>query len=121
MRSSTGCDLVMVGRACLGNPWIFRDIAAYLATGCPADPVTEVERLDAARRYLLAMVIHYGEIPGVDRSKKQLGWYTRGLPFSGNFRDRVFKMHRYDYMENALTAYRALILERENHNHKVVA
>jgi tRNA-dihydrouridine synthase B len=74
----TGADAVMVGRAAQGRPWIFREIAHYLATGeiLPAPPLAEVR--DILLGHLRALHGFYGEEAGVRIARKHLGWYARG-------------------------------------------
>jgi tRNA-dihydrouridine synthase B len=85
----TGVDAVMVGRAAQGRPWIFREIAHYLATGelLPEPPVAEV------RDILLAHLDHlhafYGEQAGVRIARKHLGWYAKDRPENAAFRSVV--------------------------------
>jgi tRNA-dihydrouridine synthase B len=89
----TGADAIMIGRAAQGRPWIFREIAHFLATGepLPAPDLAEVrgwllEHLDD--HYSL-----YGENTGVRSARKHLGWYAQSLPLSreqvSDFRSRV--------------------------------
>nr|WP_297351748.1 tRNA dihydrouridine synthase DusB [uncultured Caldimonas sp.] len=85
----TGADALMVGRAAQGRPWIFREIAHYLATG---------EHLDAPLvhdvRQWLVEHLHdhyalYGEYTGVRTARKHIGWYVRGLPGGEAFRQAM--------------------------------
>jgi tRNA-dihydrouridine synthase B len=82
----TGADAVMVGRAAQGRPWIFREIAHYLATGerLPEPGVAEV------RAVLLGHLEHlhefYGEVAGVRIARKHLGWYAKDRPENAAFR-----------------------------------
>jgi tRNA-dihydrouridine synthase B len=83
---STGCDAIMIGRAAMGRPWIFRDIAHLLEHGRPAAaPATcdvrqwLVEHLD--EHYAL-----YGEFTGVRSARKHIGWAVRSLPGGEAFR-----------------------------------
>jgi tRNA-dihydrouridine synthase B len=73
----TGCDAVMIGRAAQGRPWIFREIAHYLATGTmlPAPSLAEVR--DHLLGHLTALHAFYGEHMGVRISRKHLGWYSQ--------------------------------------------
>ena len=70
----------MIGRAALGNPWIFREIVHFLATGrtLPPPDVAEVRRVLLA--HLDALYAFYGERRGVSIARKHIGWYTKGLP-----------------------------------------
>ena len=85
----TGCDAVMIGRAAQGRPWIFRDIAHYLATGTvlPAPSLAEV--CDHLLGHLAALHTFYGEYMGVRIARKHLGWYSRAHPGHLAFRNRV--------------------------------
>jgi tRNA-dihydrouridine synthase B len=82
----TGCDAVMVGRAAQGRPWIFREIAHYLATG----ELLPEPRLQDIRDVLLGHLEHlhafYGEPAGVRIARKHLGWYAKDRPDNAGFR-----------------------------------
>ena len=82
----TGCDAVMVGRAAQGRPWIFREIAHYLATGelLPEPSLTEVR--DVLLGHLEHLHAFYGEPAGVRIARKHLGWYARDRPENDAFR-----------------------------------
>lgn len=83
---ATGADAVMIGRAAQGRPWIFREIAHFLATGTHL-PAPEVEEI---RRVLLGHLadLHgfYGPETGVKVARKHISWYTKGLVGSAAFR-----------------------------------
>ena len=88
----TGADAIMIGRAAMGRPWLFREIAHYLATGehLPAPEVTEIhqvmlEHLDDLYRF-------YGEVTGVRMARKHIAWYTRGLADSASFRHAMNRL-----------------------------
>jgi len=78
--AATGCDALMIGRAAQGRPWLFREIAHFLATGThlPAPTAPELARLLHA--HLLDHYQLYGEHSGVRSARKHLGWYARSLP-----------------------------------------
>ena len=82
----TGCDAVMVGRAAQGRPWIFRDIAHYLAHGelLPEPGAAEVR--DLLLGHLDALHAFYGEESGVRIARKHLGWYAKDRPENHAFR-----------------------------------
>ncbi len=82
----TGADAIMIGRAAQGRPWIFREVAHFLATGTHLAPplVAEVRRLlldHLQDHYLL-----YGEFTGVRSARKHIGWYVKSLPGGAQFR-----------------------------------
>jgi len=85
----TGVDAVMVGRAAQGRPWIFREIAHFLATGThlPSPTLTEVR--DILLGHLDALHAFYGETSGVRIARKHLGWYAKDRPENAAFRSVV--------------------------------
>ena len=87
--AATGCDAVMVGRAAQGRPWIFREIAHYLATGETLAPPTLVEVRDVLLGHLEALHVFYGEPSGVRIARKHLGWYAKDRPENHAFRHVV--------------------------------
>ena len=86
---ATGADALMVGRAAQGRPWIFREIAHYLATGEHLAPplVVEVRRL--LLDHLEDHYALYGEYTGVRSARKHIAWYVRALPGGEAFRARM--------------------------------
>ena len=85
----TGADAIMVGRAAQGRPWIFREIAHFLATGTHLAPplVDEVRRL--LLDHLQDHYTLYGEFTGVRSARKHIGWYLNALPGGAAFRARM--------------------------------
>ncbi|MGZ5235219.1 MAG: tRNA dihydrouridine synthase DusB [Caldimonas sp.] len=84
--AATGADAIMIGRAAQGRPWIFAEIAHFLATGEEAPP----PRVADVRRWLVEHLDdHYrlhGEFAGVRSARKHIGWTLRGLPGGDAFR-----------------------------------
>jgi len=97
---STGCDAVMIGRAAQGRPWLFREIAHFLATGAtlPAPSAAELQSL--MLEHLQEHYELYGEYTGVRSARKHLGWYARSLPVdpaaAERFRRRINAIDRCD-------------------------
>ena len=83
---ATGADGLLVGRAAQGRPWIFREMAHYLATGTllPAPALGEVR--DILLGHLQALHAFYGEHQGVRIARKHLGWYAKDRPENVAFR-----------------------------------
>jgi nifR3 family TIM-barrel protein len=82
-------DGLMIGRAAIGNPWIFRDIKHYLKTGNILLPPSMKERADICRRHLLASVEWKGERRAVIEMRKHYSGYFRGIPDFKAFRIRL--------------------------------
>ncbi len=87
--AATGADALMIGRAAQGRPWIFREIAHYLATGEHMAPplVAELRRL--LLEHLQDHYSLYGETTGVRSARKHIAWYLRGLPEGEPFRQHI--------------------------------
>ena len=86
---ATGADAIMIGRAAQGRPWIFREVAHYLATGTHLAPplVVEVKRL--LLEHLQDHYQLYGEYTGVRSARKHIGWYVKALPGGAAFRSAM--------------------------------
>ena len=87
--AKTGCDAVMVGRAAQGRPWIFREIAHFLATGERLAPPSLAEVRDVLLGHLEALHAFYGEVSGVRIARKHLGWYAKDRSENHAFRHVV--------------------------------
>ena len=86
---ATGADAVMIGRAAQGRPWIFREIAHFLATGETLEAPTPGAVRDILIGHLEDLYAFYGELPGVRIARKHLGWYARDRPENAAFRHVV--------------------------------
>ena len=82
----TGADAVMIGRAAQGRPWIFREIAHFLATGSHLPPPRVAEARALIVAHLADHYEFYGEEAGVRIARKHLGWYTEALEGGAQFR-----------------------------------
>ncbi|MBK8182049.1 MAG: tRNA dihydrouridine synthase DusB [Candidatus Competibacteraceae bacterium] len=85
----TGADAIMIGRGARGWPWIFREIAYYLATGHRLAPPTVAEISHWVITHLDALHTFYGERAGVRIARKHLGWYSRAWAEGDAFRARI--------------------------------
>jgi tRNA-dihydrouridine synthase B len=100
----------MIGRGAQGNPWIFREIAHFLATGRPARPPTAAEVHQVMQQHLRALHHFYGERQGVRVARKHIGWYLNGRPGGKALRRRLMGVER---PEEQLGLLRAHFLDRE--------
>jgi tRNA-dihydrouridine synthase B len=87
--AQTGADGLMIGRAAQGRPWIFREIAHYLATGRVLAPPAVDEICAVILEHLDDHYAFYGDEPGVRIARKHLHWYTARLPGAEAFRQQV--------------------------------
>ena len=86
----TGPDAVMIGRAGQGRPWIFREIAHYLATGKMLAPPTLGELREIVLNHLDELYQFYGEYSGCRIARKHIAWYTGGLTNANAFREAMY-------------------------------
>jgi len=86
---ATGADAVMIGRAAQGRPWIFREVAHFLAHGTLLPEPSPREVRDILIGHLEALYAFYGEVPGVRIARKHLGWYAKDRPENAAFRHVV--------------------------------
>ena len=108
----TGADALMIGRAAMGRPWIFREIAHELATGMPlAAPATA----DVKRWLVEHLQQHhglYGEFTGVRSARKHIGWAVRGLPRGEAFSQQMNTIDDARRQADAVAAYFDDLAER---------
>jgi tRNA-dihydrouridine synthase B len=111
----TGADGVMIGRAAQGRPWLFREIAHYLATGrhCPPAKVTEIHAILAD--HLEALYVFYGHETGVRVARKHIAWYTKGLCGSAAFRRTMNTLPDVATQRQAVDAFFRQLAERSEH------
>jgi tRNA-dihydrouridine synthase B len=99
----TGADAIMVGRAAQGRPWLFREIAHFLATG----ETLCAPRVLQAKQWLLEHLDDhyglYGEYAGVRTARKHIGWAVRGLPGGEAFRAEMNLLETCDAQVRAMT------------------
>jgi len=88
MLDTTGCDGVMIGRGALGNPWLFRDTAYFLATGREAEPLSQADRTRLVLDHFDHLRRMRDERIALATIKRRISWYSAGLqPWPGLKRD----------------------------------
>ena len=114
MFDETGVDGVMIGRATLGNPWVFKEIidglTQYDAVGtdaaCPATYTpTNEERLQTILQHLAFAIQEKGEYVGIREMRKHISGYTKKLPNSSEFRSKVNTIEDKDELIHFITEY----------------
>ncbi len=87
--AESGADGVMIGRGAYGRPWLIRQVSHYLKTGeRMADPPLS-QQLSIIYEHMAAMLEHYGIATGIKIARKHIGWYSKGLDGSAEFRAGV--------------------------------
>ncbi len=85
----SGADGVMIGRGAYGRPWLLGQVMRYLTTGERREEPSIDEQYAVIVEHYEMMLTHYGKETGVNMARKHLGWYTKGLPGSAEFRNVV--------------------------------
>ena len=100
----TGCDGIMIGRACQGNPWIFREVKNFLESGQICPRPTNREIVDTILRHARLQLQYKGEYIGIREMRKHVSWYSAGVPNSARFRAEINAMESMEELMNAVSA-----------------
>jgi len=118
MLEQTNCDLVMVGRGALGNPWIFAQINAYLTESCCILPPPGLsERLAVMLRHMQGLCDHKGEYRAMREARKHVAWYLKGMRNAAKFRQRAASL---EHFSELLELARDLLLENPGRETPVI-
>ncbi len=102
MIDETGCDGIAIGRAARGNPWIFREVRAYLKRGELLPRPTKEEVREMMLRHARMEVRYKGEYTGIREMRTHCSWYTAGWPNSAKLRERINHVTTYEELEALL-------------------
>lgn len=101
----TGCDGVMIGQGCLGKPWIFKQVTAFLDQGSHIPEPTIAEKFAIMVKHLEWQVEYSGEERGIREMRKHLAWYIKGLPGSARMKDLINQLTTLMAVKEALSEY----------------
>jgi nifR3 family TIM-barrel protein len=102
MVATTGCDGVVVGRGCLGRPWLFGDLEAAFA-GQPLPTPPDLGRVMATmRRHAELLCAHMGDYKGIRDMRKHIAWYLKGFPVGPEVRRRLGMVESLDELAELL-------------------
>lgn len=102
-----GVDGIMIGRASIGNPWIFREVKQFLNDGTIADPPTLEERIDAVLEHLHRSIIWKGQKIAINEMRRHYTNYFRGYPEVKQFRTLLVNASSYGEVEDITATMRA--------------
>lgn len=105
MFEQTGVDGVMVGRACLGNPWIFKQITNYLKTGEKLLEVSNEEKYNVILEHFNLLLEEKGEYTATREIRKHIAWYVKGLPNATAIREKINTVETAEYFFEILNKY----------------
>ena len=96
MFEKTNCDLVMIGRGALGNPWIFAEINRLIGFDKPSLPVGMAEKLSVMLRHVQTICRYKGEDVGMKEARKHAAWYLRGVHGAAALRKQAGTLRTFD-------------------------
>lgn len=99
MLDMTGCDFLMVGRAALGNPWIFQCINAYLNKEVDFTEPTLEEKMDVMLRHIGTLCEYKGVRIGMREARKHAAWYIKGIRGAAAFRQEIGQLSTMDELK----------------------
>jgi nifR3 family TIM-barrel protein len=102
MMRQTGCDGVVVGRGCLGRPWLFRDLADVFAGREPQDPPAFGGVADEMLEHARLLVEWCGEAPAMRAFRKHSSWYTKAFPGGAPLRQELMRVENLEALKAAL-------------------
>ena len=105
MFSKTGVDGIMIGRASLGNPWIFKEIIEYLETGKKIDKISLQEKLNIILRHIEMEVKLKGEIVAVKEMRKHIIWYIKGMENNAKIKEKISTIKTKKELQDCITEY----------------
>lgn len=113
MIDETGCDAIMIGRASLGNPWIFKQINEYLENGNIINGPSSLEKIDMCIKHLNYLKEIKIDKVAVLEIRNHIAWYLKGIKGSNEIKNKVYSTKDINEILNILKEYRNLI-EEEN-------
>jgi nifR3 family TIM-barrel protein len=114
MVEQTGCDGVVIGRGCLGRPWLF----AHLDAAFAREPLPEIPRTSQVAllmaEHAKELVAWFGEYKGVREFRKHTAWYLKGYPIGGEIRRQLGQIDSLDQLDILLAQIPDVSLPQEN-------
>ena len=103
MMEYTGCAAVMIGRGCMGNPWLIKEAICALEGRELAPPSLE-DRISLALYHIRLIIKYKGEYVGIREARKHALWYIKGVRKSAKVKSLITNATSYAQMENLLTS-----------------
>ena len=102
----------MVGRGTYGKPWFLRQVIEFLKTGRRLPDPPLAEQYAVLRRHYMDMLEHYGRVSGMRMARKHVGWYTKGLPKSAEFRAAINRISDPDEVLSSIDNFYKALCDR---------
>ena len=117
----SGADGVMIGRGSYGRPWLLAQVMEGLRTGRRVSDPSLAEQYATVAEHYAAMLEHYGAHTGVAMARKHVGWYTKGLPGSAEFRNAVNQEPDAARVQAMLTGFYEPLIEQNEPDRQLAA
>lgn len=105
MFEETGVDGIMIGRASLGNPWLFKKIAYYLKNGTKMPEISVQEKFKVIKEHFDLLLQNKGEYTATREIRKHISWYIKGLPGASYLRDKINRVETKEDFYQILNEY----------------
>ncbi len=114
MLDETGCDAIMIGRASLGNPWIFKEVNEYIEHNNIIPKPTPIEKIDMCLKHLTYLENIKVTKVVVLEIRNHVAWYLKGLKGSNEIKNQIYMTKDINEIKKILNDYRKEIMEVEN-------
>lgn len=105
MLDETGCDAVMIGRGCLGNPWLIKECVDYLEKGIEPTPVSNKEKIAMIKNHLERLLKTKPYKVAMLEIRSHAAWYLKGMPNTKEIKQAIFKSNTKEELYNILESY----------------
>ena len=113
MLEETECDAIMIGRASLGNPWIFKQVIEYIENDKIIDKPSDIEKIDMCLKHLKYLKEIKIEKVAVLEIRNHVAWYLKGIKGSNEIKNKIYLTKDINMIENILEKYKEQIMEEE--------
>ena len=101
----TGVDGIMVGRASLGNPWIFKQIIYYLENGKKLELISDEEKYETILNHFDLLLQEKGEYTATREIRKHISWYVKGMPNCSYIKEQINRIETEEDFKKIITEY----------------
>ena len=110
--AESGADAVMIGRGTYGRPWFLGQVMRYLRTGERLPEPDLAAQLGIVLEHYEAMLLHYGRDTGLKIGRKHIGWYSKGLPGSADYRSEIMQLPTPEQVRARVADFYASLMDR---------
>lgn len=114
MIDETGCDLIMIGRGLLGNPWLIKQINTYLEEGIILPNPSFIEKIDMCLEHLNNLYELKDEKIAILEIRNHISWYLKGIPNSNDIKNKIFLQKDISVIIEILSEYKTYIQNLES-------